>query len=363
MGGRPVGGGGVYQDSIMTHQHKPLRFALFGADFWAPYQLAAWQELAGVECVAIYNRTRVKAEKVARQCGIPAVYDHAEELLQREQVDFIDIVTSYFVSHQFVALGAQYRVPVISQKPMAPTLALGEQMVATCRDAGVPLYIHENWRWQAPLRACKHILETGVIGVPFRARITMVSGFPVFINEPHLKELEEFLLLDMGTHTLDVARFFFGEADSLYCQNARIHPDIKGEDVSTLLLKMGGKTTVTVEMGYPENYLEKDPFPQTLVYIEGDKGTLEIDADYRIHSTTAAGTTINRFTPHHYRWADPHYDVVHASIVDCNANLLQALRGEGPAETTGEDNLQTLRLVFAAYDSARTDQVIHFARG
>ena len=40
----------------------PLRFAVFGAGFWARYQLGAWRELAGAECVAIYNRTRVKAE-------------------------------------------------------------------------------------------------------------------------------------------------------------------------------------------------------------------------------------------------------------------------------------------------------------
>jgi predicted dehydrogenase len=45
-------------------------------------------------------------------------------------------------------------------------------------------------------------------------------------------------------------------------------------------------------------------------------------------------------------------------MVPCLANLLQALRGEGPAETTAEDNLQTLRLVFAAYESARTGQVV-----
>ena len=56
--------------------------------------------------------------------------------------------------------------------------------------------------------------------------------------------------------------------------------------------------------------------------------------------------------------ADPAYDVVHASMVPCLANLLAALRGEGVAETTGEDNLQTLRLVFAAYDSAQRGQVI-----
>ena len=50
--------------------------------------------------------------------------------------------------------------------------------------------------------------------------------------------------------------------------------------------------------------------------------------------------------------------MVQSSIVPCCANLLQSLRGEGAAETTGEDNLRTVRLVFAAYESARTGESV-----
>ena len=61
---------------------KPLRFAIFGAGFWARVQLAAWREVGGVECVAIYNRSRDKAEAFTRDLGVPAVYDDAEKLLR-----------------------------------------------------------------------------------------------------------------------------------------------------------------------------------------------------------------------------------------------------------------------------------------
>ena len=53
--------------------------------------------------------------------------------------------------------------------------------------------------------------------------------------------------------------------------------------------------------------------------------------------------------------------MVHASIVPCHANLLAALQGGKPAETTAEDNLRTLALVFAAYESARTGQVVELS--
>jgi D-apiose dehydrogenase len=57
------------------------RFAVFGAGFWARYQLAAWGEVPGATCAAIYNRTRQKADRLAGQFAIPAVYDDPEALL------------------------------------------------------------------------------------------------------------------------------------------------------------------------------------------------------------------------------------------------------------------------------------------
>ena len=84
----------------------------------------------------------------------------------------------------FVKKAATYGLPVICQKPMAPDLATAEDMVETCRKAGVPLFIHENWRWQTPIRTVQGLLCEDRIGRPFRARIDMISGFPVFDNQP-----------------------------------------------------------------------------------------------------------------------------------------------------------------------------------
>lgn len=97
-----------------------------------------------------------------------------------------------------------------------------------------------------------------------------------------------------------------------------------------------------------------------MIFVEGDKGTAEVAKDYWVRVTNKSGTQAKRCPPVRYPWVDPDYHVVHSSIVPCNANFLQALRGEAPAETTGDDNVKTLKLVFAAYDSARAGKVIHF---
>jgi predicted dehydrogenase len=341
---------------------KKLRFAVLGAGFWSHYQLAAWHELKGVECVAVYNRTRARAEALAGKFGIPAVYDDADELLRREKLDFIDIITEIGGHYPLVMLAARHRVPVICQKPMAPDLKMGEQMVSACRRARIPFLIHENWRWQTPILALRSAVASGVIGRPFRARIDMISGFPVFDNQPSLKELAQFIITDLGSHTLDVARVLFGEADHLYCRTQRVQSGIKGEDIATIMMEMGERTTVTVNMAYAGNFLEHDRFPETYFFIEGEKGSIELGPDFWLRVTTKNGTQARRYPPPRYAWANPAYDVVHASLVPCNANILQAIRGKGRAETTGEDNLKTVRLVFAAYESAKTGRAIRFSQ-
>ena len=336
-----------------------LRFAIFGAGFWAGYQLAGWRELKAAECVAVYNRTASKAEELAKKFGIAKVYSDPAQLLEKENLDFVDVITDVDSHVGMVRLAAEGGLPVICQKPMAPTLEEATELVEFCARKLVPFFVHENWRWQRPIRQLHRLLAEGHIGAPFRARIDMISGFPVFQNQPFLKNLKQFILTDLGTHILDVARFLFGEAHNVYCHTKRVHPDIKGEDVATVMMRMGrAETTVVCQMAYAENPLEREVFPQTLIFVEGDKGSLELCPDYWIRLTTDEGTLAKRYPPPRYAWANPAYDVVQASIVDCHRNLFAAIAGKREAETTGEDNLKTLRLVFTAYDSASDDKVL-----
>lgn len=333
-----------------------LRFAVLGTGFWSHYQIPAWIEVGGVELVALYNRTVTKAEQVAEKFGVPRVYGDPEELLRKEQLDFVDIITEVPAHAPLVLLAARHGIPVICQKPMASDYATCQQMVEACREAGIPFLIHENFRWQTPMRVAHRTLASGAIGRPYRAHIRFVHGFPVFENQPFLKMLEHFILTDVGSHLLDLARFFFGEPYSLYCQHVRTRDDIAGEDVASVMLRYD-ELICHCELSHSTK-TEWGHFPETFLYVEGRQGTLELGPDYWIRITTDEGTLARRYPPHRYPWADPNYDVVHASGVPCNANLLQALRGIGAAETSGEDNLKTMRLVFAAYDSAARDQVI-----
>lgn len=336
---------------------RPLRFALAGTGFWSRFQLSGWRELPGCECVALYNRTRSRAEAMAAEFGIDAVHDDYEAMLDAERIDFVDIVTGVEQHAAMARAAADRGLPVICQKPLAPDLATAEAMVAHARKRGTALLVNENWRWQPQIRAFAAALKKAPLGRVWRAHLNFSNSFPVFDNQPFLRSLEQFILTDVGTHILDVVRFLFGEADTVYARIHRVNRDIKGEDAVSALLGMRNGMTVDVNLSYASR-VPREHFPEVLILVEGEDASISLDLDCRIQVVTRRGITTTQHLPPHYAWADARYGLVHASIVEAQRNLLAALAGRGKAETTAADNLETLRLVFACYESARTGAVV-----
>ena len=93
-----------------------------------------------MDLAAVYNRTVAKAEKVAEKFGTPRVYADPEELLQKEKLDFIDIITEVPAHAPLVYLAAKYKVATICQKPMAPDYETAQKMVAACNEAGDSIF-------------------------------------------------------------------------------------------------------------------------------------------------------------------------------------------------------------------------------
>ncbi len=345
---------------------RPLRGALIGCGFFAHNHLHAWAQLRethAVEIVALCDRDADRLATAASAFDIPATFADAAELLRSVRPDFVDIATTAPSHRALVELAAAHGVAVICQKPFAPTPADARAMVAACAQAGVPLMVHENFRWQTPLRAVREVLASGVIGTPVWARLSFRSAFDVYRAQPYLAEGERFILEDLGIHILDVARDLMGEVTRLSASTQRVNPRIRGEDVATVLLRHASGATSVVDCSYAAPR-EAELFPQTLVEIEASGGSLRLDAGYRltVHQRrlgtglTDGRTEVRDVSPPLHAWAERPWHNIQDSVLNIQAHWLDCLRtGREPA-TSGRDNLHTLALVEAAYASAADDQ-------
>lgn len=334
------------------------KLAVVGCGFWSRYQCLAWKELNDqVEIIALCDTDREKARSLAQELGVLNYYSDLGSMLSQEAPDLVDIISDVDSHPALVKICADRNLPVICQKPMGPSYAVATEMVRHCSEKETPFFIHENFRWQNPIRMVKKFLDENTIGKPFKANLKFCSSFPVFDNQPFLAELDQFILTDVGTHLLDMSRFLFGEVTSLYSQIQSVNPIIKGEDVANVFLKHKNDVHAYVEMSYASR-LHNESFPETFILIEGEKGSIYLGPKHQLSCTTLEGTTHFDATPKLYDWSLPDYALIHSSIVSCHQNIMNAIRKGGNAETTGEDNLKTIKLVFDAYESARTNKVI-----
>ena len=82
-----------------------------------------------LELVACTNRTRKKAEHYAKLAGIPKVVGSAAELLALPEVDAVLISLPIDAQPALVLQALAAGKPVLSEKPVAPSLAAGRKLL------------------------------------------------------------------------------------------------------------------------------------------------------------------------------------------------------------------------------------------
>ena len=344
---------------MTTDPKGDLRGGLIGCGFFAQNHLHAWGDVQGAGLVAVCDRDRSKAEAASRKFGIPAVYDDAAEMFAKEKLDFVDVATTMPTHRPLVEMAAKHGVATICQKPFAPTLADCVAMVEACRKAGVPLMVHENFRFQPPLRRIRELVDQELIGTPHFGRITFRTGHDIYAKQPYLANEERFAISDVGVHVLDMARFYFGEVASIACRTRRVNPKIKGEDSATMLLQHKDGAVSEVDVCYATPFLP-DPFPETLIEIDGDRGAMRLEQGYRLRIGTRGGQPeVEELDPVPLPRAERPWHVVQESVLRIEEHWVDCLRRGVETETSGADNLKTFAAVEAAYRSAETGETVH----
>jgi len=336
-----------------------MRGAMIGCGFFAQNHLHAWQDLKreGVELVAVCDIDEAKAKAAAERFGISKWYTKPARLFEAEKLDFVDIATRMDTHSELVSLAVRHGVRVIVQKPLAPDWSACVQMVAAAKKGGVPMAVHENFRFQAPMQAVKRVLDSGVIGQPSWGRFSFRFGFDIYKTQPYFHAEKRLVILDSGIHILDLARFFLGEVLHVSCETQRRNPKNIGEDTATMLLRHTSGAVSIAEATYEARQIP-DPILQTLLTIEGDTGSIKLHEDFRM-VVTSNGTMEETFAGSPLLpWTAEPWHILQESVLATQRSIIRSWSAGKEAETSGTDNLKTFALVEAAYKSAAEQRAI-----
>jgi predicted dehydrogenase len=338
----------------------PLRGALIGCGFFAQNHLHAWAGLQDVEIVAVCDLDGDRARAAAARHGVPGVHTDAAEMLAQARPDFVDVATTAASHRPLVELAAAHGVAAICQKPFAETMEDARAMVDACARAGATLMVHENFRWQRPCRIMGEIVDAGRLGRVNYARFSFRHGYDNYVNQPYLAGIERFTIMDVGLHLFDLARRFLGEVDSLFCRTQRLNPIVRGEDSFHASLRHASGAVSICEVSFWTR-MHPEPFPQTLAVIEGDDATLELREGYRLFLHRAGSAEEIDAAPPTPPWGAAPWRAVQDSVIATQAHFRDCLLHGATPQPSGADNLRTLTLALAAYDSAARDAAVRIA--
>lgn len=332
---------------------------LIGCGFFSRNHLNSWKDLApeGADIVAVCDVDAGKAKAAAETFGIPHWYTDAETMFRERNLGLVDIVTRMDTHVQLAELAFRHRVGTIVQKPFAPDIEAVRAIVEGAERAGVFLAVHENFRFQTPLQKVKEVLDSGAIGEPSWARISFRTGYDIYSGQPYFFNEERFVILDLGVHVVDIARFFLGEISRVSCETQRRNPKVKAEDTATMLMRHSSGAVSVVECTYEMKKLP-DPFPETLLEIEGPRGTIVTKPGYRMELTVDGKMTESEFDIPLLHWARPPWHMIEESVYKTCAHLLESFKAEREADTSGRDNLKTYAACEAAYEAAETGRAV-----
>ncbi|WP_168122139.1 Gfo/Idh/MocA family oxidoreductase [Paenibacillus sp. HB172176] len=349
----------------MTH----WKIGVVGAGWWSEKHLSAWSRIPQVEIEALCDISLAKLKERGKQYLVAEdrFYTSFDEMLQNSDIDVVDIVTGPETHLELVRGAAAAGKHIMCQKPFAPSLREAEEMVRIAQEAGVRLMVTENWRWLQPFQTIKRILDEGQLGKLHVARYIHTDYYTprmmpgARLPQPFFREMPKLLFYEMGAHWFDTWRFLFGTPKRLYAETARISPYIKGEDTGIITLGyddfygcLDMSWATRRELDKPPGE-EVGPLHREQLSIDGAAGTLKLYTSGRIAIVDREGKEeiIEEKTALDHE--ESHFRL--------QSHFIACMNSGEPFQTSGEDNLTTLRMVFGVYESAFRHEPIQIPEG
>ncbi|RME70714.1 MAG: gfo/Idh/MocA family oxidoreductase [Verrucomicrobia bacterium] len=227
---------------------------------------------AGFEVAGITNRTRARAEAVAKTFGIPHVYDTVAELVAAAPKDAVFDVT--VMPPQFVDVleALPDGAPVLIQKPMGDDFAQTRAILEVCRRKGLVAAINCQLRFAPFVIAARDLIQRGVLGEIYdmEVRVTVLTPWHLFPNVMHHPRLE---IQQHSVHYVDLIRSFLGDPAGIWARTCGHPANDLSSTRTTMAFDYGDKLRATITVNHDHRFGPKHQ--ESFIKWEGTKGAVK----------------------------------------------------------------------------------------
>ena len=338
---------------------KKIGFGLIGTGLWGEMHAKLYASSADVELKAVCDLQEDRAKSIAEKHGAKGYYTDYRELLAREDISAVSIVTPDFAHTEIAVAAAKAGKHILIEKPLATSVEDCEKILAAVAAAGdIKFMVDFHNRWNPPFVSAKNAIEGGKLGKPML--IYMRLSDTIFVPTGMLSWASRSeVVWFIGSHAVDLTRWLFNdEVRKVYAVSRSEVLKEKGIDTpdfyeAILEFENGGVATV-------ENcWILPDSLPTIIDFksqVIGSEGAIYIDCSthrvIRQYTREDASYPDVLGNPTVY---DRHIGFTIESIrhfVDCVVNDREPM-------VTGEDGLEATRIVSAIRESSRTGEPVN----
>ena len=336
---------------------KKFRVALVGCGRIAKSHFDAIERVDGLDLVAVADVVQARAEAAGAANGVPAFASLAE-MMAAVDCDIVTVATPSGLHPVHGIEAARAGKHVVSEKPMAISLAGADSLIDACSEAGVRLFVVKQNRLNPAIQLVKRAVEKGRFGRIHSANCTVRWARPQdYYDQAPWRgtwAMDGGAFMNQASHYVDLIQWLAGPVGSVAAMTATQERKIEAEDSGAAVLRFQngaiGVLDVTM-LTYPRNL-------EGSLTILGNRGSVKI-----------GGTAVNRVDT----WLFEDYDDDDKLIESVATtpptvygfghqgyyrNVLRVLRGEAVPDTDGREGRKSLEIILAIYESARTGKVV-----
>ena len=263
----------------------PIRLAILGSGiFTRDSHLPALKALGDIyEIVAIYSRNAEAASALASTLpGAVQTYTDLDALLVRPDIDAVNVIMPIAVQPEIVTAALKAGKHVISEKPVAPDVASGRQLLQTAQDltaqSGKIWMIAENLRYEPAFQQAHDLIQHGDIGKPLQltwATAAAVNPQNKYYHTAWRRDnsFPGGFILDGGVHNIAVMRTVMGEIVSVTAFVAQMRDDLPPADTLSATFRFANGALGN----WSQTFAATAPV-HGLMQVIGDRGMLEVNA-------------------------------------------------------------------------------------
>lgn len=333
---------------------KEIGFGIIGCGSVSRLHAKAISEIPGAKLVALCNRTREKAEKLAQEFQVDAIYTDYGELIDSEDLDVLNILTPSGTHGEIACYAAKKGKNVIVEKPMEIDLDRAKEMVDTFDKYNRKLSVIYQHRMDPDTIKLKKIIEEGRLG-----RIVLSDAHIKWYRTQSYYDSGKWrgtwaldgggVLMNQGIHTIDLMIHIMGEVESVfaYCDTLG-HKNVEVEDMATAVLRFKSGAYGTV-VGSTCTY----PGLPARLEIHGIKGSARLEGDKLIYLNTSDETIeLENDIIKNTGTSNP-MAIDYMSHKVQIEDMVNSIKENKRPLIDGVEGLKALKLILAIYESAK----------